>query len=115
MSLGVVGTMAPDTVKTPFGEVKEVLGGAATYFAPAASRITELRDRDQARPPDRRHAAGRRGAAERAGGTPVRRYVQPGRGRAARARPPAHGACGEERRERWDRDLAVGEVGRAGG
>lgn len=33
----VVGSVALDTVKTPFGEVKDVLGGSSTYFAFAAS------------------------------------------------------------------------------
>lgn len=33
----IVGSVALDTVKTPFGEVKEVLGGAATYSSYAAS------------------------------------------------------------------------------
>src|SRR5690242_2133453 len=42
MSLVVVGSMALDTVRTPFGEVKEVLGGAATFFALAASQYTPV-------------------------------------------------------------------------
>jgi sugar/nucleoside kinase (ribokinase family) len=42
MSLLVVGTVALDTVKTPFGEVEEVLGGSATYFSVAASYFTEV-------------------------------------------------------------------------
>jgi sugar/nucleoside kinase (ribokinase family) len=33
----VVGSVAFDTVETPFGKVEEVLGGAATYFSVAAS------------------------------------------------------------------------------
>jgi sugar/nucleoside kinase (ribokinase family) len=33
----VVGSVALDTVKTPFGEVKEALGGSATYAAFSAS------------------------------------------------------------------------------
>ena len=37
MSIVVVGSMAFDTVKTPYGEVENALGGAATYFALAAS------------------------------------------------------------------------------
>lgn len=37
MSVLVVGSVALDSVKTPFGEVKEVLGGSATYFSYAAS------------------------------------------------------------------------------
>ncbi len=38
----VVGSVALDTVKTPFGEVSEVLGGSATYFATAASYFTTV-------------------------------------------------------------------------
>lgn len=38
----VVGSVALDTVKTPFGEVKEVLGGSSTYFAFAASFFTNV-------------------------------------------------------------------------
>jgi sugar/nucleoside kinase (ribokinase family) len=37
MSILCVGSVALDTVKTPFGEVKEKLGGSATYFSVAAS------------------------------------------------------------------------------
>ncbi len=36
-NLAIVGSVALDTVKTPFGERKEVLGGAATYASYAAS------------------------------------------------------------------------------
>jgi sugar/nucleoside kinase (ribokinase family) len=42
MSLLVVGSVAYDTVKTPFGSVDEVLGGSATYFSVAASFFTEV-------------------------------------------------------------------------
>ncbi len=42
MSLLVVGSVALDTVQTPFGEVKEGLGGSATYFATAASFFTDV-------------------------------------------------------------------------
>ena len=42
MSLVVVGSMALDTVRTPFGEVRDVLGGAATYFALAASQYVRV-------------------------------------------------------------------------
>src|SRR5436309_2021494 len=38
----VVGSVALDTVKTPFGEASEVLGGSATYFATAASYFTSV-------------------------------------------------------------------------
>jgi sugar/nucleoside kinase (ribokinase family) len=37
MSLTVVGSIAFDAVKTPFGERERMLGGAATHFALAAS------------------------------------------------------------------------------
>ena len=36
MSILVVGSVALDSIQTPFGKVKEVLGGAATYFSTAA-------------------------------------------------------------------------------
>lgn len=38
----VVGSVALDTVRTPFGEVNEVLGGSATYFSAAASYFTAV-------------------------------------------------------------------------
>jgi sugar/nucleoside kinase (ribokinase family) len=37
MSLLVVGSVALDTVETPFGRAEDALGGSATYFAAAAS------------------------------------------------------------------------------
>ncbi|MBI2141141.1 sugar kinase [Candidatus Woesearchaeota archaeon] len=37
MNLVVVGSLALDTVKTPFGRVKDALGGAATYASYSAS------------------------------------------------------------------------------
>ena len=37
MSILVVGSVALDRIETPFGEVDRTLGGAATYFAAAAS------------------------------------------------------------------------------
>lgn len=37
VDLAIVGSVALDSVKTPFGEVKEVLGGAATYSSYASS------------------------------------------------------------------------------
>lgn len=39
MSLTIVGTIAFDSIKTPFGEVEKVIGGAATYTAWAASYL----------------------------------------------------------------------------
>jgi sugar/nucleoside kinase (ribokinase family) len=38
----VVGSVALDTVRTPFGEASEVLGGSATFFATAASYFTSV-------------------------------------------------------------------------
>jgi len=43
MSILVVGSVAFDTVRTPFGQATEVLGGSATYFAAAASFFTDVR------------------------------------------------------------------------
>lgn len=43
MSLTVVGSIAFDGVKTPFGERERMLGGAATHFALAASFFDEVR------------------------------------------------------------------------
>ena len=39
----VVGSVALDTVTTPFGQVTEVLGGSATYFSYAASFFTHVK------------------------------------------------------------------------
>jgi sugar/nucleoside kinase (ribokinase family) len=38
----VVGSVALDTVRTPFGEANEVLGGSATYFSTSASYFTTV-------------------------------------------------------------------------
>ena len=38
-----VGSVAFDSVKTPFGEVSRVVAGAATYFSVAASFFTDVR------------------------------------------------------------------------
>ena len=43
MSILVVGSVALDSVRTPFGEVKEALGGSATYFSTAASFFADVR------------------------------------------------------------------------
>ena len=43
MSLLVIGTVAFDSVKTPFGEVDAVLGGSATYFSTSASFFTDVK------------------------------------------------------------------------
>ncbi len=39
----VVGSVAFDSVETPFGKAEEVLGGSATYFSTSASYFTGLR------------------------------------------------------------------------
>jgi len=41
--LVVVGSVALDSVKTPFGNVTEALGGSATYFSYAASFFNQVR------------------------------------------------------------------------
>jgi sugar/nucleoside kinase (ribokinase family) len=43
MSLLVVGSMAFDSIKSPFGEVERVIGGSATYFSLAASYLASVR------------------------------------------------------------------------
>jgi sugar/nucleoside kinase (ribokinase family) len=43
MSLTVVGSIAFDAVRTPFGERDRMLGGAAVHFSLAASFFTEVR------------------------------------------------------------------------
>jgi hypothetical protein len=40
VSLLVVGSVALDTVETPFGNVKKALGGSAVYISAAASYFT---------------------------------------------------------------------------
>ena len=42
MSLLVVGTVALDTVETPFGRGERILGGSATYFSTSASFFTDV-------------------------------------------------------------------------
>ena len=39
----VVGSVALDSVETPFGKVHDVLGGSATYFSYSASFFTQVR------------------------------------------------------------------------
>jgi len=41
-SILVVGSVALDTVDTPFGKAREALGGSATYFSLAASFFTQV-------------------------------------------------------------------------
>jgi sugar/nucleoside kinase (ribokinase family) len=43
MSLTVVGSIAFDSVRTPFGERERMLGGSAVHFALAASFFTDVR------------------------------------------------------------------------
>jgi sugar/nucleoside kinase (ribokinase family) len=43
MALLVVGSIALDSVETPFGVVDDALGGSATYFSYAASFFTPVR------------------------------------------------------------------------
>lgn len=43
MSLLVVGSMAFDSIKSPFGEAEQIVGGSATYFSIAASCFTPVR------------------------------------------------------------------------
>lgn len=42
MGVLVVGSIALDSVKTPFGEVRDALGGSATFFSVAASFFTDV-------------------------------------------------------------------------
>lgn len=43
MSLLVVGSVAFDAIKTPYGKTDKILGGAATYFSLAASFFAQVR------------------------------------------------------------------------
>lgn len=42
MGVLVVGSVALDSVKTPFGEVQDALGGSATFFSVAAAYFTDV-------------------------------------------------------------------------
>jgi len=42
MSILVVGSVAIDSVETPFGKGENILGGSATYFATSASFFTDV-------------------------------------------------------------------------
>lgn len=42
MTVLVVGSLGLDTLKTPFGQVEDVLGGTTSYFALAASMYTDV-------------------------------------------------------------------------
>lgn len=43
MSIVVVGSLAFDSIETPFGKAGKILGGSANYFALAASYFTDVR------------------------------------------------------------------------
>jgi len=43
MSIVAVGSIAFDTIRTPFGEAREIVGGSLTYFAVAASYFTDVK------------------------------------------------------------------------
>lgn len=43
MSLLVVGSMAIDSIETPFGVAEESVGGSAMYFSASASHFTDVR------------------------------------------------------------------------
>lgn len=43
MSILVVGSVAFDSIKTPFGAKEHILGGSASYFSVAASFFTDVR------------------------------------------------------------------------
>src|SRR6202521_4904992 len=42
MSVLVVGSVALDSVETPFGKADDVLGGSAPFFAASASHLTKV-------------------------------------------------------------------------
>jgi sugar/nucleoside kinase (ribokinase family) len=42
MSLLAVGSIAFDSIRTPYGEVEEILGGSATFFSVTASWFTQV-------------------------------------------------------------------------
>lgn len=42
MGILVVGSIALDSIKTPFGQAQDILGGSATYFGVSASYFTEV-------------------------------------------------------------------------
>ena len=101
MSVLVVGSVALDSVKTPFGQVDDVLGGAASYFALAASTFTDVRlvgviGADFPRAAHRvvRHATDRPG---RVAACPERRHVSLGRALRLRPERRAHARYPTER------------------
>jgi len=42
MTVLVVGSVALDSVETPFGKAEDVLGGSATFFSASASHLTQV-------------------------------------------------------------------------
>ena len=42
MSIVVVGSVALDTIKTPFGRIKDALGGSAVYFSTSAANFASV-------------------------------------------------------------------------
>ena len=42
MKIVVVGSVALDSIKTPFGDRQEILGGSATHFSLSASFFTDV-------------------------------------------------------------------------
>ena len=42
MTVLVVGSVALDSVETPFGKAENVIGGSATFFASSASLLTKV-------------------------------------------------------------------------
>jgi sugar/nucleoside kinase (ribokinase family) len=42
VSILAVGSIAFDTIKTPFGQADDIIGGSLTYFALAASQFTDV-------------------------------------------------------------------------
>ncbi len=42
MAILVVGSVAFDTIKTPFGKVEKALGGSAVHFSSAASKLSKV-------------------------------------------------------------------------
>src|SRR3970040_301590 len=43
MSILAVGSIAFDTIRTPFGEARDIVGGSLTYFSLAASCFTGVK------------------------------------------------------------------------
>ena len=75
MSVLVVGSVALDSVETPFGHADNVLGGSATFFAASASHFAAgaTRRRGRQRLPDRPARAARARAAWTSAGSSTRK------------------------------------------